>query len=530
MRPESRWRAMGRFARRVPLSPVALSLTPVVILSLDRLGGWAALAAAAVLPLVVVVALQFRRGESGQFRRDSTTQLPLRATLVDKIARDLRSAPSSANVACIAVSVELPTVSDRQGDRLASALMRRVADRLRADIRGHDCLVRLDGPRFAIGLAPDARIDIEAALQMAIRLLSVLDDPIRIGGTEMRAAPCIGFCLRDALPSPDAETLITAAESALTAARRGGAGAIRAWSVEIGAPVTQQGDLAREIAQALDDRRIAPWFQPQISTHDGRLTGVEALARWDHPVDGILPPDRFLPTIEATGLTHRLTGAILDRALGALAGWDAAGIEVPRVSVNLSARDLSDPGIADRIAEMLDRHGLSPSRLGVEVLETVLARRADDAIVGGLRRLHHMGCLIELDDFGTGHASITNLRRFPVCRIKIDRSFVTGIGDDRALQDMVAAILTMAEQLSLDTLAEGVETGGDHAMLAQLGCGHVQGYGIARPMPPEALPDWLAAHAANLPQPAIAARGWTTDSRAGARDRSTPSARGGKTA
>jgi EAL domain-containing protein (putative c-di-GMP-specific phosphodiesterase class I) len=167
---------------------------------------------------------------------------------------------------------------------------------------------------------------------------------------------------------------------------------------------------------------------------------------------------------------------------------------VPTVSVNFSAADLRNPRLPDRLKWELDRFELTPDRLTVEILETVIAASENDMVVSNIAALAAMGCGIDLDDFGTGHASITTIRRFAVRRLKIDRSFVTRVDQDREQQKMVSAIVSLAERLGLETLAEGVETASEHAMLSQLGCGHVQGYGLARPMPMEEASDWILRH------------------------------------
>jgi EAL domain-containing protein (putative c-di-GMP-specific phosphodiesterase class I) len=173
------------------------------------------------------------------------------------------------------------------------------------------------------------------------------------------------------------------------------------------------------------------------------------------------------------------------------------------VSINLSAEELRNPRLADKIKWELDRFDLNPNRLCIEVLETVVSATDNDVVVANIAALSRLGCGIDLDDFGTGHASITSIRRFAVRRLKIDRSFITRLDEDRSQQRMVAAILSMAERLELATIAEGVETAAEHAMLAQLGCNDVQGFGIARPMPIEDTQVWIQTHRrkiGNLPQ------------------------------
>jgi len=246
----------------------------------------------------------------------------------------------------------------------------------------------------------------------------------------------------------------------------------------------------------MGEGQFSPWFQPQLSADTGRGSGVEALVRWAHPVHGVILPGAFLPVVSAVGLTSRLSEIVLYHALSAMRDWDAAGLDVPAVGVNFSSDDLSDPRLADKVAWELDRFGLSAERLAVEILETVVAETGNDVITRNIAAFADMGCKIDLDDFGTGHASIANIRRFFVNRIKIDRTFVSHIDTDRQQQQMLTAILEMAGRLKIETLAEGVETMGEHALLAQLGCTHVQGYYIAKAMPVDEMTVWLERQAA----------------------------------
>jgi diguanylate cyclase len=237
-----------------------------------------------------------------------------------------------------------------------------------------------------------------------------------------------------------------------------------------------------------------------VSTDTGQLTGFEALARWNHPSRGIVPPGDFLNVIEDSGLSERLGEVMLYHSCAALREWDKAAIAVPRVGVNFSPTELHNPRLVDKIKWELDRFDLSPNRLAIEILETVMSQETIDAVTRNIWALQELGCSIELDDFGTGSASIANIRRFAVGRIKIDRSFITHVDTDREQQTMVAAILTMAERLELETLGEGVETAGEHAMLAQLGCEHVQGFSIGRPMPLADTFAWYERHKTHVAQ------------------------------
>jgi EAL domain-containing protein (putative c-di-GMP-specific phosphodiesterase class I) len=305
----------------------------------------------------------------------------------------------------------------------------------------------------------------------------------------------VGFCGSAALAkSADGEDMFEAASMALAEAVTNGPSAIRAWSQNMRKAHTAQKSLTKETQKALSNGQIQPWFQPQVCTSTGRVTGAEALARWIHPERGIIPPAQFLRSLDEAGLSSQLGEIVLRHSLTALRTWDSAGLDVMRVSVNFSDTELRDPKLVEKILWELDRFGVPPHRLGVEVLENVIADSPDGTVCHNIERLTEAGCFIDLDDFGTGHASISALRRFKVHRLKIDRSFVTRVDRDEEQRRMLAAVLGMADRLGIETLAEGVESVGEHALLAQLGCDHVQGFGIARPMPADQLVDWWRSY------------------------------------
>jgi EAL domain-containing protein (putative c-di-GMP-specific phosphodiesterase class I) len=300
--------------------------------------------------------------------------------------------------------------------------------------------------------------------------------------------------LQRQLNGESGDEALAAAEAAMIAARRNGRGTIRAFSLAERRPRVTPSRLVPEVEGALENGEIQAWFQPQVSTDTGAVVGFEALARWQHPAHGMIAPGEFLPAVIEAGRSTRLGQVILAQALAALKAWEREGLRVPQVAVNLGQEELRDPGLPERVKWELDRLDVAPERLCVEILETVLLPGEDDVVTRNIAALAELGTAIDLDDFGTGTASIAAIRRFAVDRIKIDRSFVTRIDTDRGQQEMASAILSMAERLKLDTLAEGVESVGEHAMLAQLGCGAVQGYGIAPPMPFDETVGWMRRH------------------------------------
>jgi EAL domain-containing protein (putative c-di-GMP-specific phosphodiesterase class I) len=334
-------------------------------------------------------------------------------------------------------------------------------------------------------------------VRIAGRLQLVVQQPLVLESDPVQLTCCIGFVHSGQTPDEGGRALLDAAQVAVDEAARHGAGAIRGYSADLARARADRDALRADFPVAIRSGQICPYFQPQLSTDTGGVSGIEALARWHHPDRGCLGPAEFLPAIEGTDLMEQLATTMLDQSLAALAAWDRQGLEVPAVSVNLSARELADPGLPDRIAWELDRHGLAPRRLTVEVLESVAAG-GNDMIARNIDRIARMGCGVDMDDFGTGNASITSIRHFALRRLKIDRSFIRAVDSDRDQQALVTAILSLAERLGLETVAEGVETQGEHAMLAQLGCGHVQGWAIARPMPVEEVSDWLVRQRESL--------------------------------
>lgn len=432
--------------------------------------------------------------------RDSVTGLLLRdgfdATL-EQIYR-ATSGPDFRSACFVLELDDYRKTIERHGQAAADHIMQRCGARIVSVLREGDTVARIGDARFAICLLPVRQLDLELCIQIAGRVQSAIEEPIPLEGLSVYMSCSAGFCLRSRAPGDSPQDWLIAATDALTEARQNPPSSIRAFSREIRRKARTLCDLRGEAASALENGQIQPWFQPQISTDTGRISGFEALARWTHPTHGVIAPDTFLPVLSEAGMMERLGQVMLFNALTALKAWDAAGLIVPRVAVNFATDELRDPGLVNKIKWDLDRFDLAPERLTIEILETVFADSPDDVVTRNIAGLADLGCRIDLDDFGTGQASIAAIRRFAVSRIKIDRCFVAKADRDPDQQKLIGAILSMAERLNLETLAEGVETVGEHALLAQLGCNHVQGFGIARPMPFEQTLDWARSHQAKL--------------------------------
>ena len=478
-----------RAALRHPLTMVAL---PIAMLLVSHLGGEPGLLVAAVLVSTALAAIHIGRGD-GEARHEDLRVLPGAEVFGACLEKRLRAEPR-ARVACLLIRPDPAEALAREPFRNQ---LRLLAAQLRPALRDDDAIARVDRDTLAVALCPDARLALEATIQTALRLQRRLDVPADSGAGFGQTGTRIGFAL-----SRENDTAMCLVGRARAALETAGPGAIRCASGNTPACDELAIDLARDLPVAFAEGQIGAFYQPQFCTDTDVLSGVEALARWKHPRYGLLGPGQFLDTVVAADMMGALTEAMLSHALRALGDWDRIGLHVPRVSVNFPLEDLRDPTLVERIAWMLDAAEIAPERLGIEILESVLNLENDATVSTTLWRLRELGCFIDLDDFGTGNTSIANIRRFAVERLKIDRSFVRRIDRDADQRAMMSAILTMAEQLKIDTLAEGVETPDEHAILSQLGCRHVQGFGIGRPMPGDRLPVWLAERAHSAP-PAI---------------------------
>ncbi|MGC1504195.1 MAG: bifunctional diguanylate cyclase/phosphodiesterase [Sulfitobacter sp.] len=494
--------ALKRLRQRLAFvltGPPAFAFVPALCLAAFWFGGEGALVVlAGLLPVLYLVGGSFHgRGSLGG---ELNTGILPRKLFEEFTERTYRKAQdTNAHAATLFLVIEeFEQVAARFGQTAADAVSQRVGERIRASLRTKDRVGQIGDSRFAICTDPVRHLDLELCIQLAGRIQSAVEEPISVDGTGIYVSASVGFCQHSRAPGKTGADWLEAAAIALREAQRRGPSAIRAFSEQMREVSKASAELRLDVVGALEGGQIQPWFQPQISTDTGRITGFEALARWSHPDRGMISPAEFLPAVEQAGQLERLAEVMMYHSFAALKAWDCAGVDIPQVGVNFAGSELNNPKLLDKIQWELDRFELSPKRLAVEVLETVVATAPDDMITRNINALGELGCRIDLDDFGTGHASIASIRRFSVSRIKIDRSFVMKADRDPDQQRMISAILTMAERLGVETLAEGVETVGEHVLLAQLGCDHVQGFGIARPMPFEKTLDWIDRHNAKL--------------------------------
>lgn len=396
-------------------------------------------------------------------------------------------------VACVILEVDdFDKTQQVWGGDIASIAMPKLATKMASFLREYDEISRISENQFAVALCDIRSPELGAVISMIERLQSAIAEPLIVDGISLRLTASAGFALNSKVSKPSSVRLFDAAHAALDDARSYAPYAIRGYNKDVPPPLGASSAAQEEATNALKNGEIVPWFQPQVSTDTGEITGFEALARWMHPNRGVIEPVDFLQNLEDGHQMELLSETILINSLKALKSWDDAGFSVPSISVNFATQELRNPSLVERIKWDVDRFEIDPTRLVVEVLETVISPTEDDIIVRNIKALREQGFKIDLDDFGTGHASVANIRKFGVERIKIDQSFVKHVDEDPEQQRMIAAIVAMADQLQISALAEGVETIGEHAILSQLGCSHLQGHAIAKAMPLADTMAWIS--------------------------------------
>jgi diguanylate cyclase (GGDEF)-like protein len=387
-------------------------------------------------------------------------------------------------------------VNDTLGHHHGDLLLQEIGLRLRRQMRQRDLLARLGGDEFAVLMTG---LDQDAAVSTAERLLRALSEPMRLHGVEMEVAASIGVVHVPAgRPGNDQEAtlLLQRADVAMYAAKQHYTG-VQLYRDELDGYSPRRLALASGLRGAIEQGQLSLRYQPQARVADGVVVGVEALVRWEHPVYGTVPPDDFISIAEQTGQIRELTRFVLDAALSDRARWAAGGTSLS-VSVNLSVRNLMEPDLVGTVQELLDRHGVPAGQLTLEITESHLmsdpARTAE--VVRGLSAL---GTRLSIDDFGTGYSSLAYLKQLPVRELKIDRSFVSGMGTDADSALIVRSTIELGHNLGLRVVAEGVEDAATLARLRAHGCDGAQGYLLSRPVPSGDVPAAVAAVATHVP-------------------------------
>ncbi|MCE2948300.1 MAG: putative bifunctional diguanylate cyclase/phosphodiesterase [bacterium] len=422
---------------------------------------------------------------------DQVTGLPTRALLEDRVAGAI--AMARRNSRCVGVVFcdldRFKRINDTLGHATGDALLRAVGERARTLLRESDTVARLGGDEFVILLSDvtgtsDAR-------QVCTKLLKGMKMPYEVMGHSITVTPSLGLALYP-FDGADAVSLIRSADAAMYQAKSSGRANLQCFSNEIDARTKSSHALGCAIEKAVDRDELRLHYQPQISSRAGHVRVVEALLRWQHPEQGLLLPAAFLPLAEDIGVIDAMGDWVLEQACSQAAEWSRRGISNARISVNLSTLQCTRADLVERISQALGNSRLDPSRLEIEVTETLLLRGAGPASAF-VHDLKALGVTVAIDDFGTGYSSLSNLTRLPIDRLKIDGTFVQGLGNRDDDEAVVTGIVQMAHALQLTTVAEGVETVQQVRFLRDCGCDDLQGYLICPPLNGDAMNDWLSS-------------------------------------
>ena len=412
---------------------------------------------------------------------DALTGLPNRTLLHDRLEQALAQAVrNNHRVAVMFLDLDrFKSINDNLGHSVGDELLKHVAQRLRGVIRAVDTVSRLGGDEFIVVLheihSPDD------AILVAEKILAALAQPVSVFSHELRATPSIGISIfpddgRDPLD------LMKNADTAMYHAKAGGRNTFQFFAPQMNDEASRFFHLEHRLRRAIEDRQLLLHYQPLVDLPARAVCGTEALVRWQDPEHGLISPADFIPVAEETGLILPLGEWVLAEALHQNRRWQEAGLPTVPVSVNLSPRQFRQKGLVNSVRELLAETGQPARLLELEITESTLMHDVDETLAK-LKELASMGVRLAVDDFGTGYSSLNYLKQFPVHKLKIDQSFVRDLGRDWDDAAIVSAVIGLARSLNLDTLAEGVETDGQLAMLMNYGCRKFQGYFFSRPLP-----------------------------------------------
>ena len=422
---------------------------------------------------------------------DVLTGLPNRALFQDRLLQALIEAEQNGtSVGLLLIDLDdFKDVNDTLGHDAGDALLKEMATRLSAAVRACDTVARIGGDEFAVVLAEPLTLD--RATSVAETLIAKLRQPFAYGGRTVISRASIGVA---AFPDHDAKPaeLMKDADIALYRAKAQGRNRVVTYSSKLRRVTEERVTLGRDVREAISSDQIVPFYQPKVCLTSGRVIGLEALARWQHPSKGVLTPGYFGAVFDDPELAQAISESIVSQVASDMRGWLDQGIDLGRVAVNLSSAQFSQSGLADEILGILERSNVPPEHFEVEVTETVFLGKSADHVAAILGQFRQRGVQISLDDFGTGYASLTHLKQFPVDHLKVDQSFVRNLEHDTGDEAIVTAVIGLGRSLNLQVTAEGVETLGQAKRLRELGCHNAQGYLYARPMAASQVPDLLS--------------------------------------
>jgi diguanylate cyclase (GGDEF)-like protein/PAS domain S-box-containing protein len=425
-----------------------------------------------------------------QATHDSLTDLPNRNLLRDRIQQAAVFADRYGHTVAVTF-LDLDNfklVNDSLGHAVGDQLLQRVAERLTQSLRATDTVARLGGDEFVLVLQYATRDQIPSHLQ---RLLHAIATPFAIEGREVYVSFSVGVAVYPE-DGRDPDTLLRNADAAMYQAKAQGRNNFQFFTADLNVQASERLDIATELRRALEREELLLHFQPQVELATGRVVGAEALVRWQHPARGLVPPGKFIPVAEETGLIGAVGEWVLRNAAAQSRAWRREGLPPVVVAVNLSARQFRDTKLADKVRAVLEEMELTPKSLELELTEGSLMHNPEEA-AGTLGRLKEAGYRLAIDDFGTGYSSLSYLQRFPLDKLKIDAAFVRELPGSADSVAIVLAVISMGHSLGLKVIAEGAETAQQVEFLREHGCDEVQGYYFARPMSAPEFTAWVRA-------------------------------------
>jgi diguanylate cyclase (GGDEF)-like protein/PAS domain S-box-containing protein len=414
---------------------------------------------------------------------DAVTRLPNRHLFMDRLDQALERAPrADRKVALVMVGLNrFKQINETLGHQTGDEMLRAVAGRLGSTLRGHDTVARLRGDTFCC-LLTDLVQDHDAHLVIS-RLLDTFSSSFQVGEHELFITAKVGISVYP-VDGTDPEDLVLKAETAMNRSKELADNAYQFYTPEMHANSVERLRLETELRKAISRNELVVYYQPKIQTATGRVVGAEALLRWRHHELGMISPADFIPIAEETGLIVPIGNWVLNHVCQQISAWTAAGQPTVQVAVNLSAHQFRQPDLVDRVVEAMQHAGIDPDLLELELTESAVMHNAEAAI-RTLMDLHEQGVRLAVDDFGTGYSSLSYLKKFPLDKLKIDRSFVMDIDTNPASAEIVGAIIAMGHSLNLEIVAEGVENDSQLEVLRTLHCDEIQGFYYSRPIPAE---------------------------------------------
>jgi diguanylate cyclase (GGDEF)-like protein len=419
---------------------------------------------------------------------DSLTGLPNQQLAEDHIGLAIAHADRErVKVALLFIDLDnFKTINDSLGHDIGDSVIREVAARLRECVRETDTISRRGGDEFLIILPNLSEPD--ATAPILVKLVERLSHPMEIGGQELHTTASVGIAIYPD-DGPDFATLMKKAETAMYRAKDAGRNTYCFFDAQMNVEAVEQLRLRNGLRRALEHDEFVLHYQPQIKLATGTLVGVEALIRWNHPELGMIPPGRFIPLAEDSGLIVPISEWVLREASRQAAAWAKQGLVGLVVAVNLSGVHFKRGNLEQSVIRALEESSLPPELLELELTESILISNTE-GVLATVKRLKQLGVKLSIDDFGTGYSSLSYLKRFEVDKLKIDQSFVRDLGSNSEDAAIVRAIIQMARSLGLTTIAEGVESEAILGLLREFDCDEAQGYYFARPMPADELPDF----------------------------------------